>query len=131
MTSREYKAASLPCQPPLPAGLPGCLQEAELHQAWDLYYHVFKRINKQLPSLTTLDLQYVAPALVRAQVGAGPGGAGTTLLYLVLNRCSAEGLGMLSCVCCVCAHDCCPHRDVMSKGEGATSLCSYSTVIVL
>ena len=42
-------------------------KEAELHQAWDLYYHVFKRINKQLPSLTTLDLQYVAPALVRAQ----------------------------------------------------------------
>lgn len=42
-------------------------KEAELHQAWDLYYHVFKRINKQLPSLTTLELQYVAPALVRAQ----------------------------------------------------------------
>jgi FKBP12-rapamycin complex-associated protein len=41
-------------------------KEAELHQAWDLYYHVFKRINKQLPSLTTLELQYVAPALVRA-----------------------------------------------------------------
>ncbi|KAL6744723.1 hypothetical protein V8C86DRAFT_3167703 [Haematococcus lacustris] len=42
-------------------------KEAELHQAWDLYYHVFKRINKQLHSLTTLELQYVAPALVRAQ----------------------------------------------------------------
>ena len=28
---------------------------------------MFKRINKQLPSLTSLDLQYVAPALVRAQ----------------------------------------------------------------
>lgn len=37
-------------------------------QAWDLYYHVFKRINKQLHQLTTLELQYVAPALVRAQV---------------------------------------------------------------
>ena len=36
-------------------------------KAWDLYYHVFKRINKQLHSLTTLELQYVAPALVRAQ----------------------------------------------------------------
>jgi len=42
-------------------------KEAELHQAWDLYYHVFKRINKQLPSLTTLDVQYVAPALVKAE----------------------------------------------------------------
>lgn len=37
-----------------------------LPQAWDLYYHVFKRINKQLPQLTVLELQYVAPALVRA-----------------------------------------------------------------
>lgn len=43
-------------------------KEAELHQAWDLYYHVFRRINKQLPSLTVLDLNYVAPALVHAQV---------------------------------------------------------------
>ena len=42
---------------------PFCVQT----QAWDLYYHVFKRINKQLHSLTTLELQYVAPALVRAQ----------------------------------------------------------------
>ncbi|GBF92738.1 hypothetical protein Rsub_05107 [Raphidocelis subcapitata] len=42
-------------------------KEAELHQAWDLYYHVFKRINKQLHALSTLELQYVAPALVRAQ----------------------------------------------------------------
>ncbi|GIL44136.1 hypothetical protein Vafri_1666 [Volvox africanus] len=42
-------------------------KEAELHQAWDLYYHVFKRINKQLHSLTTLELQYISPALVRAQ----------------------------------------------------------------
>ena len=47
-------------------------KEAELHQAWDLYYHVFKRINKQLPTLTVLELQYVAPALVRAQVLALP-----------------------------------------------------------
>lgn len=38
--------------------------EAALNQAWDLYYAVFKRINKQLPQLTTLDLQYVSPALL-------------------------------------------------------------------
>eukprot|EP00198_Chlamydomonas_reinhardtii_P008241 XP_001697578.1 target of rapamycin, growth-regulatory PI3K-like protein kinase [Chlamydomonas reinhardtii] len=48
-------------------------KEAELHQAWDLYYHVFKRINKQLHSLTTLELQYVSPALVRAQKLDNPG----------------------------------------------------------
>ena len=41
-------------------------REAELNQAWDLYYHVFKRINKQLPSLTMLELQYVSPRLVAA-----------------------------------------------------------------
>jgi serine/threonine-protein kinase mTOR len=42
-------------------------KDSDLHQAWDLYYHVFKRINKQLPSMVVLELQYVAPALVRAQ----------------------------------------------------------------
>ena len=39
-------------------------REAELNQAWDLYYHVFKRINKQLPHLTTLDLGCVRPPLL-------------------------------------------------------------------
>lgn len=42
-------------------------RQAELQQAWDLYYHIFKRIHKQLPTMTTLDLNYVAPALMRAQ----------------------------------------------------------------
>lgn len=42
-------------------------KEAELNQAWDLYYHVFKRINKQLPGLTTLELQNVSPALLNAR----------------------------------------------------------------
>ncbi|KAL7585631.1 hypothetical protein Lser_V15G42925 [Lactuca serriola] len=32
-------------------------KDAELTRAWDLYYHVFRRIDKQLQSLTTLDLQ--------------------------------------------------------------------------
>lgn len=41
-------------------------KEAELTQAWDLYYHVFKRINKQLLSLTTLELQFVSPELLSA-----------------------------------------------------------------
>uniref|UniRef100_A0A1D1Y0I7 Serine/threonine-protein kinase TOR n=2 Tax=Anthurium amnicola TaxID=1678845 RepID=A0A1D1Y0I7_9ARAE len=42
-------------------------KDAELTQAWDLYYHVFKRIDKQLPSLTTLDLQSVSPKLLSCQ----------------------------------------------------------------
>ncbi|CAD5172715.1 unnamed protein product [Musa acuminata subsp. malaccensis] len=42
-------------------------KDAELTQAWDLYYHVFRRIDKQLPSLTTLDLQArsVSPELLK------------------------------------------------------------------
>ena len=39
----------------------------ELNQAWDLYYNVFRRINKQLPQLTTLELQYVSPKLLAAR----------------------------------------------------------------
>ncbi|XP_031383805.1 serine/threonine-protein kinase TOR isoform X3 [Punica granatum] len=39
-------------------------KDAELTQAWDLYYHVFRRIDKQLSSLTTLDLQSVSPELL-------------------------------------------------------------------
>lgn len=42
-------------------------REMELNQAWDLYYHVFLRINKQLPQLTTLDLAQVSPRLLRAK----------------------------------------------------------------
>jgi FKBP12-rapamycin complex-associated protein len=39
----------------------------DLEQAWDLYYLVFRRINKQLPQLTTLELQYVSPKLLEAK----------------------------------------------------------------
>lgn len=35
----------------------------DLNQAWDLYYQVFRKIAKQLPSLISLDLQYVSPKL--------------------------------------------------------------------
>ena len=38
----------------------------DLSQAWDLYYQVFKRITKQLPQLTNLELQYVSPELKKA-----------------------------------------------------------------
>ncbi|CAN1302711.1 Serine/threonine-protein kinase TOR [Linum perenne] len=33
------------------------LKEAELTQAWDLYYHVFKRVDRQIQAMTTLDLK--------------------------------------------------------------------------
>lgn len=39
----------------------------DLNQAWDLYYTVFRRINKQLPQLTTLELKYVSPKLLAAR----------------------------------------------------------------
>ena len=37
---------------------------ADLNHAWDLYYQVFRKINKSLPSLTLLELQYVSPKLL-------------------------------------------------------------------
>jgi len=40
--------------------------ETALTRAWDLYYTVFRRINKQLPGLTTLELSHCSPALLQA-----------------------------------------------------------------
>lgn len=37
-----------------------------LNQAWELYYQVFRRISKQLPQLTKLELQYISPRLLEA-----------------------------------------------------------------
>jgi FKBP12-rapamycin complex-associated protein len=39
---------------------------SKLNQAWDIYYNVFRRINRQLPQLQTLELQYVSPKLLAA-----------------------------------------------------------------
>jgi FKBP12-rapamycin complex-associated protein len=41
-------------------------RESDLNQAWDLYCQVFRKINKQLPTSTTLELQAVSPRLHRA-----------------------------------------------------------------
>ncbi|KAH3759091.1 protein kinase [Pelomyxa schiedti] len=40
---------------------------SDIHQAWDLYYHVFRRIGKQLHQMTTLELQYVSDKLEQAK----------------------------------------------------------------
>ena len=40
---------------------------ADLNQAWDLYYSVFRRIARHLPHLMTLDLTYVSPKLKEAR----------------------------------------------------------------
>ena len=37
---------------------------ADLNHAWDLYYQVFRKINKSLSTLTLLELQYVSPKLL-------------------------------------------------------------------
>ncbi|TFK75010.1 phosphatidylinositol 3-kinase [Pluteus cervinus] len=42
-------------------------ETSELDKAWDIYYGVFKKVEKQLPQLQTLDLQYVSPALLKAR----------------------------------------------------------------
>lgn len=38
-----------------------------MDKAWDIYYAVFRRIEKQLPLLTTIDLQYASPKLLQAE----------------------------------------------------------------
>ncbi|CAI9770001.1 unnamed protein product [Fraxinus pennsylvanica] len=43
------------------------IKEKAFIQAWDLYYHVFRRIDKQLQTLTTLDLQSVSPELLECR----------------------------------------------------------------
>jgi len=40
--------------------------EFALREVWDLYYTVFRRINKQLPGLVRLELANCSPALLRA-----------------------------------------------------------------
>ncbi|CAF4879166.1 unnamed protein product [Pieris macdunnoughi] len=42
-------------------------QVRDLNQAWDLYYHVFRRISRQLHQLTSLELQYVSPSLLNCR----------------------------------------------------------------
>ncbi|KAI6023936.1 hypothetical protein PISMIDRAFT_679672 [Pisolithus microcarpus 441] len=44
-----------------------CGEMTELNKAWDIYYGVFRKVEKQLPQLTTLDLQYVSPQLLKAR----------------------------------------------------------------
>ena len=41
-------------------------RDADLQQAWDLYYHIFRRINKYLPTVHTLDLRNVSHILAHA-----------------------------------------------------------------
>ena len=39
----------------------------EIDLAWEKYYSVFKRITKQLPGMTTLELSYVSPRLMMSR----------------------------------------------------------------
>ncbi|KAG5944989.1 hypothetical protein E4U53_006777 [Claviceps sorghi] len=39
----------------------------DLNQAWDLYYQVFRRISRQLPQVTNLELTYCSPKLLNAR----------------------------------------------------------------
>jgi FKBP12-rapamycin complex-associated protein len=38
----------------------------DLSAAWDIYYHIFRKINKMLPNLSSLELQTVSPVLLAA-----------------------------------------------------------------
>lgn len=39
----------------------------DLNQAWDLYYQVFRRIGRQLPQMSSLELAYCSPKLLAAK----------------------------------------------------------------
>ncbi|XP_015759867.1 PREDICTED: serine/threonine-protein kinase mTOR-like [Acropora digitifera] len=71
----------------------------DLTQAWDLYYLVFRRISKQLPQLTSLELQYVSPKLLmcRDLELAVPGTYEPHLRYVYMwySLCSAECLKII------------------------------------
>jgi len=41
--------------------------EADINRAWDIYYQVFRRINKQMPQMTVLELKHVSTALLEAK----------------------------------------------------------------
>ena len=61
--------------------------QGDLDQAWDLYYNVFREINKRLPQLTTLELQFVSPQLLEARSLdiAVPGTYTSKLLIIALH----------------------------------------------
>jgi len=62
-------------------------------QAWDLYYHVFKRINKQLHGMTQLELQYAAPALVSRAASSQGRGLGSACRH----QAAVCGLNLVLC----------------------------------
>lgn len=39
----------------------------DINRAWELYYHVFHRIARQMSQITVLELQYVSPKLLLSQ----------------------------------------------------------------
>ncbi|KAG5219647.1 phosphatidylinositol kinase- protein kinase [Salix suchowensis] len=64
----------------------------ELDKAWAIYYDVFKKIEKQLPQLTSIDLQYVSPALLKSRnlELAVPGTPGCGCMASHTNRASGN-----------------------------------------
>jgi serine/threonine-protein kinase mTOR len=42
-------------------------EEGDLNTAWEYYYKVMKVLRKQVPSMNSLDLQYVSPKLLEAR----------------------------------------------------------------
>ncbi|XP_065842793.1 serine/threonine-protein kinase mTOR-like [Oscarella lobularis] len=63
----------------------------DLNQAWDLYYTVFRRISKQLPQLTSLELQYVSPQLLKCcdLEAAVPGSYEPNQPIIRIQKCSS------------------------------------------
>lgn len=41
--------------------------DTDINRAWDVYYQVFRRINKQMPQMTVLELKHVSPSLLESR----------------------------------------------------------------
>jgi FKBP12-rapamycin complex-associated protein len=87
---------------------------ASLDHAWDIYYTVFRKINKQLPQLTTLELQHVSTYLLNANrlALAVPGTYRVSRAATTSNR-SSSGYG----------------GGGSKVGHGSTSSSSTSTAV--
>ncbi|KAI3733191.1 hypothetical protein L1987_64411 [Smallanthus sonchifolius] len=75
------------------------INERTFIQAWDLCYHVFKRIDNQLQSLTTLDLQEDYKGLVRKGRWRGMSGRHRRSFVVGLPDTDSQPLSEVGCSC--------------------------------
>jgi hypothetical protein len=71
-------------------------EDSDMNQAWDIYYVAFRRINKQLPGLSQLELPFVSPSLQEAR----------NLDLAVSRLCVCVCVSAFFLQCCSCIYSC-------------------------